>query len=348
VDGWNPALAGQTGNANWNVWADLDGSDNLLTRYLRGDQVDQLFARTDSGTAYWELTVRQGSIRTVIDNSANVKDQITYDGWGNATQTNSTYGGRYLYTGREFDVETGLQYNRARYYDPATGRWLSQDPSGFAAADANLYRYVRNNPSRSVDPSGLFTVSQTLTGTNPAGTFKVNLSSFPLGRKNIFVSLLQTLWSAVHWMYTDVSQYNNAVGIDRWFGHGQLPTRLASIQGVFRTVKNAYEQRTLFFLYTTSTYALAWVNPFANRIRIGIRFWAQPTKREIGIIFHELTHDYAGTEDFGYFDASALTNPDSQLPTYHDEGGKNLGFLPLSELANNADTYEGFAEEYYL
>lgn len=47
-----------------------------------------------------------------------------------------------------------LQYNRARYYDPTTGRWTSQDPSSFAAGDANLYRYVQNNPTDVTDPSG--------------------------------------------------------------------------------------------------------------------------------------------------------------------------------------------------
>ena len=57
--------------------------------------------------------------------------------------------------GREADSETGLQYNRARYYDPKVGRWLSQDPLGFAAGDGNLYRYVGNAPTRSGDPSRL-------------------------------------------------------------------------------------------------------------------------------------------------------------------------------------------------
>jgi RHS repeat-associated protein len=49
-----------------------------------------------------------------------------------------------LFTSREFDAETGLYYNRARYLDPTTGRWTTQDPFGFAAGDANLYRYVGN------------------------------------------------------------------------------------------------------------------------------------------------------------------------------------------------------------
>jgi RHS repeat-associated protein len=59
-----------------------------------------------------------------------------------------------LFTSREFDFETGLYYNRARYLDPTTGRWTTQDPLGFAAGDANLYRYVGNTPTLLVDPSG--------------------------------------------------------------------------------------------------------------------------------------------------------------------------------------------------
>jgi RHS repeat-associated protein len=43
---------------------------------------------------------------------------------------------------------------RARYYDAAVGRWISEDPLGFAAGDANVGRYVGNGPSGDVDPSG--------------------------------------------------------------------------------------------------------------------------------------------------------------------------------------------------
>jgi len=59
-----------------------------------------------------------------------------------------------LFASREFDAETGLYYNRARYLDPTTGRWTTQDPLGFAAGDVNLYRYVGNTPTLLVDPSG--------------------------------------------------------------------------------------------------------------------------------------------------------------------------------------------------
>ncbi|HTU16977.1 MAG TPA: RHS repeat-associated core domain-containing protein [Gemmataceae bacterium] len=43
-------------------------------------------------------------------------------------------------------------------YDPSVGRWLEQDPIGFDAGDADLYRYVGNNPTNAIDPSGLDTV----------------------------------------------------------------------------------------------------------------------------------------------------------------------------------------------
>jgi uncharacterized protein RhaS with RHS repeats len=47
-----------------------------------------------------------------------------------------------------------LYYHRARYLDPTTGRWTTQDPLGFAAGDANLYRYVGNRATLATDPSG--------------------------------------------------------------------------------------------------------------------------------------------------------------------------------------------------
>jgi RHS repeat-associated protein len=63
-------------------------------------------------------------------------------------------GNHILFTSRGFDAETGLYYHRARYLDPTTGRWTTQDPLGFAAGDTNLYRYVGNRATLSTDPSG--------------------------------------------------------------------------------------------------------------------------------------------------------------------------------------------------
>ena len=69
-------------------------------------------------------------------------DGISYDG------------GPFIYTGRFLDNLTGLQWNLNRWYDASLGRWLSQDPIGFKGGDFNLYRYVGNNPTTRVDPTG--------------------------------------------------------------------------------------------------------------------------------------------------------------------------------------------------
>lgn len=70
------------------------------------------------------------------------------DGDGIATTVNLRFGGQY------YDVETGLHYNWNRYYDSATGRYISSDPIGLDGG-LNTYSYVSNNPTNWVDPLGL-------------------------------------------------------------------------------------------------------------------------------------------------------------------------------------------------
>ncbi len=60
------------------------------------------------------------------------------------------------YTGKYFDEVTGLQNNWNRWYDPKQGRFISQDPIGFAGGDENLYRYVGNSPTNYKDSNGLW------------------------------------------------------------------------------------------------------------------------------------------------------------------------------------------------
>src|SRR5262249_37590841 len=163
LDGWkvHQDALGNTpefkGNENWDVWADLDGSNALLTRYLHGDLVDQVWARISSGgTAAGYLADWHGSVRNLIDAAGVLQNTIAYDGFGYVTrESNPSAGDRWAYTGRERDTETGLQYTRERYYDPKTSRWLNPDPIGLAAGDMNLYRYLQNQPTGGVDPSGM-------------------------------------------------------------------------------------------------------------------------------------------------------------------------------------------------
>jgi RHS repeat-associated protein len=151
-DMWNPAKAEATGTSGSDIWATFTTGGSLTMRELQGDGIDQHLAYVAGGDAYWYLTDHLNSIRAVLNSSGGVTASVAYDAYGNLTTAAAP--GLYDWTGREFDVETGLYYNRARYYEPGTGRWISQDPMGFDAGDSNLYRYAANNPLSNTDPSG--------------------------------------------------------------------------------------------------------------------------------------------------------------------------------------------------
>jgi RHS repeat-associated protein len=83
---------------------------------------------------------------------------IGYDAFGNVTSdTTPAQADRFGYAGAATDLITGLEMNGngTREYNPAVGRFDQLDPKGFGAGDVNLYRYVCNNATGKIDPSGL-------------------------------------------------------------------------------------------------------------------------------------------------------------------------------------------------
>jgi len=138
-----------------------DGDDILqqtingaVNRYLHGPGVDEPLGQAAGGTAitgYFHAD-GLGSIVSMTDASGNVTLTRQYDAWGNLEIGAAEPG--YAFTGREWDPETGLYYYRARYYDPKVGRFIGEDPIGFAGG-INAYTYVAGNPVNFVDPSGL-------------------------------------------------------------------------------------------------------------------------------------------------------------------------------------------------
>ena len=141
---------------------ELDDSGTVTHRYLWGPAVDQLLADEQAtGDVLWAITDHLGTVRDLVDADGNVANHILYDSFGNiVSETNAAIDHLFAFTGRAFDESTGLQNNLNRWYDPQAGRWLSEDPIGFAAGDASLYRYVGNDPLTARDPSG-FVVKET-------------------------------------------------------------------------------------------------------------------------------------------------------------------------------------------
>jgi RHS repeat-associated protein len=95
--------------------------------------------------------------RVVTNSSGTVIWQWAYQSnpFGEQKPTSTTgYVLNLRYPGQYFDVETGLVYNGARYFESATGRFLQPDPSGFLGG-IGLYVYGLNNPLMYIDPTGL-------------------------------------------------------------------------------------------------------------------------------------------------------------------------------------------------
>jgi RHS repeat-associated protein len=104
----------------------------------------------------WYLTDRLGSVRQVVNGSnGTVLDQLVYTSYGGIfSESNPANGDRFKFAGGEYDANTEDYRFNARYYGPTVGRFLSEDPKGFTAGDANLYRYSANSPVNITDPSG--------------------------------------------------------------------------------------------------------------------------------------------------------------------------------------------------
>ncbi|EAA4437847.1 type IV secretion protein Rhs [Salmonella enterica subsp. salamae] len=87
-----------------------------------------------------------------------------YDAWGNVLSENNPHNLKQLIRlpGQHYDEETGLYYNRYRYYDPLQGRYITQDPIG-GAGGWNLYQYPLN-PVSKIDPLGLSAWSDAKSG----------------------------------------------------------------------------------------------------------------------------------------------------------------------------------------
>ncbi len=109
-------------------------------------------------TAYFMHQDHLGSTRVMTSLAGTVSDSMDYLPYGEQISGGST--STHKFTGKERDLESGLDEFGARYYASSTGRFSSSDPVAMAAnriADPqqiNLYAYARNNPLIFVDPTG--------------------------------------------------------------------------------------------------------------------------------------------------------------------------------------------------
>jgi RHS repeat-associated protein len=106
-----------------------------------------------SGNVLYYLQDQLGSTRGLTDSSGNVAASFTYDPYGQLTSSTGTATTPFGYAGQYTDAESGLQYLRARYYDPSTMQFLTVDP--LLDQTRAPHSYVYGDPLDAVDLTGM-------------------------------------------------------------------------------------------------------------------------------------------------------------------------------------------------
>jgi len=158
--------AGVTTRYIYDPWGNLiaDADSNGVThKYIYGKGL--LAVATSSGRYCYHFN-GTGSTVAITDVNQNVVNSYAYDPFGQILGQQETIAQPFKYVG-QYGVmaePNGLYYMRARYYDPNVGRFICEDPLGFAGGDVNLFAYVQNDPINKIDPFGLQAGSDAIQG----------------------------------------------------------------------------------------------------------------------------------------------------------------------------------------
>ncbi|MBI5361383.1 MAG: putative Ig domain-containing protein [Planctomycetes bacterium] len=160
-----------------NVIADYDGNNVLQATYLT-PFLDQNLVKVNGTGRFYYMQDGLGSTRNIINSVQVIVNMYDYSAFGESLVAAESVLNRYRYTGRELDGESQTYYYRTREYTPANGRFGRRDSIGYRGG-IDLYGYVKNNPAKYTDPSGLLDVAfienrgLNLCGLGPFETFRV-------------------------------------------------------------------------------------------------------------------------------------------------------------------------------
>lgn len=174
-----------------------ESTDGTVTSYLYGNNIDEALQMSKKDEAYYYHTNHLGSTMGLSNKEGKIVEKVEYDVYGMPTFLDandkvmevSSVGNNILFTGREYNAETGDYYFRARSLHPMMGRFMQKDPLMYVDG-MNNYLYAKNIPTVYTDPSGevipLVIVGGVLIGANigawstwfECGTFSPSNSSF--------------------------------------------------------------------------------------------------------------------------------------------------------------------------
>ncbi len=103
------------------------------------------------------VKTRKGEARALLGATGSVDETLSYGAFGATVSQTGAAATPFQYAGGYEDATSGLYYLINRYYDPATGQFLSADP--LVNFTGQPYEYAQNDPVNSMDPLGLITVT---------------------------------------------------------------------------------------------------------------------------------------------------------------------------------------------
>ncbi|SEN28291.1 RHS repeat-associated core domain-containing protein [Terribacillus saccharophilus] len=142
-----------------NVLYETD-SNEVVTKSYTYSENGELVSYKKGSLKYFYHYNAHGDVISITNQKGEQVAAYSYDAWGNtikAEETPEVKDNSYRYAGYQYDVETGMYYLIARYYNPIQGVFLSADPDPGDDDDIltqNGYSYANNNPVKFVDPDG--------------------------------------------------------------------------------------------------------------------------------------------------------------------------------------------------
>ncbi|MEI7881587.1 MAG: RHS repeat-associated core domain-containing protein, partial [bacterium] len=166
-DGWNLISELSTANGllstNSYVWG-LDLSGSLQGAGGIGGLLASTTQQPSNSTTVFYLFDANGNVGQLVSTNGSILARYEYDPYGKLIKDvadSSVRSNPFKFSTKYLDAETGLYYYGYRYYQPETGRWLSNDPIGISGG-LNQYVFCANNPVNFRDPWGLCEGNSTL------------------------------------------------------------------------------------------------------------------------------------------------------------------------------------------
>ena len=136
------------------VITELASTNQVAAHYTYYPGVDQPHSMRRDGSTYYFAYDLSGQVTALLNSGGTVVRTYIHSPLGGPIAETGSVQNSSRSDGRAWDAESGLYYNRARFYEPAAGRFISEDPIGLAGG-VNPYQYAVGDPVNLSDPSGL-------------------------------------------------------------------------------------------------------------------------------------------------------------------------------------------------